>query len=55
MTIETQLLNFKTSDKETLHGLLLRRASGTPISALLLVTACDELYFPPLATFGQPG
>ncbi|MBM2805979.1 MAG: hypothetical protein HW419_3872, partial [Deltaproteobacteria bacterium] len=22
MTIETQLLNFKTSDKETLHGLL---------------------------------
>ena len=54
MPIETQLLSFKTGDKETLHGLLFTPRERTSNLALLLVHGVAmNFYLPPLATFGQ--
>lgn len=54
MTIETQLLNFKTGDDHTLHGLLFTPRDRKSELALLLVHGVAmNFYLPPLATFGQ--
>jgi predicted alpha/beta-fold hydrolase len=54
MTIETQLLSFKTSDKETLHGLLFTPPERKSDLALLLVHGVAmNFYLPPLPTIGQ--
>ena len=54
MTIDTRLLDFTTSDKETLHGLLFTPREGQTDLALLLVHGVAmNFYLPPLATFGQ--
>ncbi len=54
MTIETQLQSFKTSDKETLHGLLFTPHERKSDLALLLVHGVAmNFYFPPLPTIGQ--
>ena len=54
MTIETQLFNFKTSDKEILHGLLFTPRVGKSDLALLMVHGVAmNFYLPPLPTFGQ--
>jgi pimeloyl-ACP methyl ester carboxylesterase len=52
--IHTQLCNFKTADRETLHGLLFTPPEGTSDLALLLVHGVAmNFYLPPLPTFGQ--
>jgi len=54
MTIETQLLSFKTSDKETLHGLLFTPPERRSDLALLLVHGVAmNFYLPPLPTIAQ--
>ena len=54
MNIETQLFNFKTSDKEILHGLLFTPRVGKSDLALLMVHGVAmNFYLPPLPTFGQ--
>lgn len=54
MTIETQLFNFRTSDNETLHGLLFTPRQQPSDTALLMVHGVAmNFYLPPLATFGQ--
>jgi pimeloyl-ACP methyl ester carboxylesterase len=54
MTIETQLLDFTTSDKETLHGLLFSPREGKSDLALLLVHGVAmNFYLPPLPIFAQ--
>jgi predicted alpha/beta-fold hydrolase len=54
MSIETRLLNFKTADRETLHGLLFTPRERKSALALLLVHGVAmNFYLPPLATFGQ--
>ncbi len=54
MTIETQLLSFKTSDKETLHGLLFTpRERKSDLALLLVHGVAMNFYLPPLPTFGQ--
>jgi pimeloyl-ACP methyl ester carboxylesterase len=54
MSIETQLLSFKTSDKETLHGLLFTpRERKSDLALLLVHGVAMNFYLPPLATFGQ--
>jgi pimeloyl-ACP methyl ester carboxylesterase len=53
MSIDTQLANFKTSDGETLHGLLFSLRDRKSDLALLLVHGVAmNFYLPPLATFG---
>jgi pimeloyl-ACP methyl ester carboxylesterase len=55
MRVDTELVNFTTSDHETLHGLLFSPRDGTSDLALLLVHGVAmNFYLPPLATFG-PG
>ena len=52
--IESHLLNFKTSDKETLHGLLFTPRNRESDLALLLVHGVAmNFYLPPLPTIGQ--
>ena len=54
MTIETRLLSFKTSDNETLHGLLFTpRERKSDVALLLVHGVAMNFYLPPLATFGQ--
>ena len=54
MNIETQLLSFKTSDRETLHGLLFTpREQKSDLALLLVHGVAMNFYLPPLATFGQ--
>ena len=54
MTIETRLLSFKTSDKETLHGLLFTPRDRQSDLALLLVHGVAmNFYLPPLPTIGH--
>jgi pimeloyl-ACP methyl ester carboxylesterase len=54
MAIETRLLNFTTSDKETLHGLLFTpREQKSNLALLLVHGVAMNFYLPPLATFGQ--
>ena len=54
MTIETRLLSFKTSDNETLHGLLFTpRERKSEVALLLVHGVAMNFYLPPLATFGQ--
>jgi pimeloyl-ACP methyl ester carboxylesterase len=54
MNIETRLLNFKTSDRETLHGLLFTpRERKSELALLLVHGVAMNFYLPPLATFGQ--
>ena len=54
MSIETQLLNFKTSDEETLHGLLFTpRERRSDLALLLVHGVAMNFCLPPLATFGQ--
>jgi pimeloyl-ACP methyl ester carboxylesterase len=54
MTIDTRLLDFRTSDDETLHGLLFQPRDRESDLALLLVHGVAmNFYLPPLATFGQ--
>lgn len=54
MSIETRLLDFTTSDHETLHGLLFTPRNRKSDLALLLVHGVAmNFYLPPLATFGQ--
>jgi pimeloyl-ACP methyl ester carboxylesterase len=48
------LLSFKTSDNETLHGLLFTpRERKSDIALLLVHGVAMNFYLPPLATFGQ--
>lgn len=52
--METQLLDFRTSDNETLHGLLFTPRQQKSDTALLMVHGVAmNFYLPPLATFGQ--
>ena len=54
MTIETRLLSFKTSDQETLHGLLFTpRERKSDLALLMVHGVAMNFYLPPLATFGQ--
>ena len=54
MTIETQLLDFTTSDNETLHGLLFSpRERKSDLALLLVHGVAMNFYLPPLPTFGQ--
>jgi pimeloyl-ACP methyl ester carboxylesterase len=54
MSIETRLLNFKTSDRETLHGLLFTpRKRKSDLALLLVHGVAMNFYLPPLAMFGQ--
>jgi len=54
MSIETQLLSFKTSDKETLHGLLFTpRERKSDLALLLVHGVAMNFYLPPLPTIGQ--
>jgi pimeloyl-ACP methyl ester carboxylesterase len=54
MTIVTQLLSFRTTDKETLHGLLFTPSERNSDLALLMVHGVAmNFYLPPLPTFGQ--
>lgn len=54
MTIHTRLCNFRTSDKETLHGLLFTPPDGRSDVALLLIHGVAmNFYLPPLSAFGQ--
>jgi pimeloyl-ACP methyl ester carboxylesterase len=54
MTIDTQLLDFTTSDNETLHGLLFSPRNRKSDLALLLVHGVAmNFYLPPLPSFGQ--
>src|SRR6476660_2910610 len=54
MSIETQLLDFTTSDKETLHGLLFTpREKPSDLALLMVHGVAMNFYLPPLATFGQ--
>jgi pimeloyl-ACP methyl ester carboxylesterase len=54
MSIETRLLDFTTSDHQTLHGLLFTPRDHKCDLALLLVHGVAmNFYLPPLATFGQ--
>jgi pimeloyl-ACP methyl ester carboxylesterase len=54
MSIETRLLNFKTADRETLHGLLFTpRERKSDLALLLVHGVAMNFYLPPLATFGQ--
>jgi pimeloyl-ACP methyl ester carboxylesterase len=53
MTIETQLLSFKTSDKETLHGLLFApREQASDLALLMVHGVAMNFYLPPLPTIG---
>jgi hypothetical protein len=52
--IETRLLNFKTADRETLHGLLFTpRESKSDLALLFVHGVANNFYLPPLPTFGQ--
>lgn len=54
MSITTRLCNFKTADKERLHGLLFTPPDGESDLALIFVHGVAmNFYLPPLATFGQ--
>jgi pimeloyl-ACP methyl ester carboxylesterase len=54
MTIASRLLSFKTSDQETLHGLLFTpRERKSDVALLLVHGVAMNFYLPPLATFGQ--
>src|ERR1700741_2764423 len=54
MSIETQVLDFSTSDQETLHGLLFTpRAQPSDLALLMVHGVAMNFYLPPLATFGQ--
>jgi pimeloyl-ACP methyl ester carboxylesterase len=54
MPIDTQLLSFKTSDKETLHGLLFTpRERQSDLALLLVHGVAMNFYLPPLPTIGQ--
>ena len=54
MSIDTQLLDFKTADNETLHGLLFSPRERRADLALLLVHGVAmNFYLPPLPIFGQ--
>jgi pimeloyl-ACP methyl ester carboxylesterase len=54
MSIQTQLLSFKTSDKETLHGLLFTpREQKSDLALLMVHGVAMNFYLPPLPTFGQ--
>ena len=54
MAIHTELLGFKTSDNERLHGLLFTPPERKSDMALILVHGVAmNFYLPPLATFGQ--
>ncbi|HEX2230380.1 MAG TPA: alpha/beta hydrolase [Candidatus Binatia bacterium] len=54
MPIHTQLLGFKTSDNERLHGLLFTPPVETSDLALIMVHGVAmNFYLPPLPTFGQ--
>ena len=54
MTIETRLLSFRTSDNQTLHGLLFTpRERKSEVALLLVHGVAMNFYLPPLATFGQ--
>ena len=54
MSIETQLLSFKTSDKERLHGLLFTpREKQSELALLLVHGVAMNFYLPPLFNFGQ--
>ena len=49
MTLETQLLDFTTSDKETLHGLLFSpRERKSDLALLLVHGVAMNFYLPPL-------
>ncbi|MBM4261777.1 MAG: alpha/beta hydrolase [Deltaproteobacteria bacterium] len=53
MKIETQLLSFRTSDNETLHGLLFTpREQKSDLALLMVHGVAMNFYLPPLATFG---
>src|SRR5262245_26062829 len=54
MTIDTHLLSFKTSDKETLHGLLFApRQRSSDLALLMIHGVAMNFYLPPLPTFGE--
>ena len=54
MTLETQLLDFTTSDKETLHGLLFSpRERKSDLALLLVHGVAMNFYLPPLPSFAQ--
>jgi pimeloyl-ACP methyl ester carboxylesterase len=54
MSIDTRLLDFRTSDDQTLHGLLFRpRDCQSDLALLLVHGVAMNFYLPPLATFGQ--
>ena len=54
MTIETQLLSFKTSDNERLHGALLTPADQNSDIALIFVHGVAmNFYLPPLFVLGE--
>lgn len=54
MQIHTQLVSFKTSDNERLHGLLFTPLQGNSDLALIMVHGVAmNFYLPPLSTFGQ--
>jgi hypothetical protein len=48
MSIETRLLNFKTADRETLHGLLFTpRESKSDLALLFVHGVANNFYLPP--------
>ena len=54
MTLETQLLDFTTSDKETLHGLLFSpRERKSDLALLLVHGVAMNFYLPALPSFAQ--
>lgn len=54
MSIDTHLQSFKTSDKETLHGLLFApRERKSELALLMVHGVAMNFYLPPLPTFGQ--
>ena len=54
MTIDTRLLDFRTSDDQTLHGLLFTpRERKSDLALLLVHGVAMNFYLPPLPTFGQ--
>ena len=54
MSIDTRLLDFRTSDSQTLHGLLFTpRHRRSDLALLLVHGVAMNFYLPPLATFGQ--
>jgi pimeloyl-ACP methyl ester carboxylesterase len=55
MAIQTQLLEYRTSDNERLHGLLFTPASASTNDLALIMVhgVAMNFYLPPLARFGQ--